>query len=130
MIETVHAGRCWLHCFESTACALYKLLCDRVTHRALLSCPPGATRTAHLVAGAKGKGLHEKASSVQQMLRPDLVRKIRYLATIRNKLVHERGFNSIPVSPAPQWCCWGGAAGSAFGGAVGARPASAAARRR
>ena len=30
----------------------------------------------------------------------DLVRKIRYLATIRNKLVHEYGFNDIPVSPA------------------------------
>ncbi|GAB4815847.1 hypothetical protein N2152v2_002893 [Parachlorella kessleri] len=26
----------------------------------------------------------------------DLVRKIRYLATIRNKLVHEYGFNDIP----------------------------------
>lgn len=28
----------------------------------------------------------------------DLQKKIRYLATIRNKLVHERGFNHIPVS--------------------------------
>jgi hypothetical protein len=27
----------------------------------------------------------------------DLQRKIRYLATIRNKLVHERSFHSIPV---------------------------------
>lgn len=27
----------------------------------------------------------------------DLVRQIRFLATIRNKLVHERGFNEIPV---------------------------------
>ncbi|GAB4819559.1 hypothetical protein N2152v2_006605 [Parachlorella kessleri] len=46
--------------------------------------------------GAQGKGLHEKVTSVQHLLPQDLVRKIRYLATIRNKLVHEFGFNSIP----------------------------------
>ena len=45
---------------------------------------------------AHGKGLHEKISSVETSLTPDLVRNMRYLATIRNKLVHERGFNSIP----------------------------------
>ncbi|KAL6773653.1 hypothetical protein ACKKBG_A21995 [Auxenochlorella protothecoides x Auxenochlorella symbiontica] len=46
--------------------------------------------------GAQGKGLHEKATYVEQYLSPDLIRKIRYLATIRNKLVHEYDFNSIP----------------------------------
>ena len=46
--------------------------------------------------GASGKGLHEKISSVEKELTPKLVRNMRYLATIRNKLVHEHDFNDIP----------------------------------
>ncbi|KAG7361312.1 hypothetical protein IV203_036412 [Nitzschia inconspicua] len=46
--------------------------------------------------GAQGKGLHEKISSIETSLPPDLVRNMRYLATIRNKLVHEHDFNKIP----------------------------------
>lgn len=46
--------------------------------------------------GASGKGLHEKISSVENELTPELVRNMRYLATIRNKLVHVHGFNAIP----------------------------------
>ncbi|CAB9501281.1 expressed unknown protein [Seminavis robusta] len=49
--------------------------------------------------GATGKGLHEKISSaaiVNPDLSQSLVRNMRYLATIRNKLVHERGFDAIP----------------------------------
>lgn len=46
--------------------------------------------------GAHGKGLHEKISSVETSLPPELVRNMRYLATIRNKLVHEHDFNKIP----------------------------------
>jgi hypothetical protein len=46
--------------------------------------------------GANGKGLHEKISSVEGKLPPDLVRNMRYLATIRNKLVLEYDFNKIP----------------------------------
>lgn len=46
--------------------------------------------------GARGKGLHEKISSVERSLPQHLVRNMRYLATIRNKLVHEHGFNRIP----------------------------------
>lgn len=42
--------------------------------------------------GAKGKGLHEKASSVEAELAPDKINKIRWIATIRNKSVHEDGF--------------------------------------
>jgi hypothetical protein len=38
--------------------------------------------------GATGKGLHEKISSVQTQLTPQLVKRMRYLATIRNKVVH------------------------------------------
>jgi hypothetical protein len=49
--------------------------------------------------GASGKGLHEKITSASHKcpeLTPSLVRNMRYLATIRNKLVHERGFDAIP----------------------------------
>jgi hypothetical protein len=45
---------------------------------------------------ANGKGLHEKISSVQSALPQELVRNMRFLATIRNKLVHEHGFDKIP----------------------------------
>lgn len=45
---------------------------------------------------AHGKGLHEKISSVESSLSSELVRNMRYLATIRNKLVHEYDFDSIP----------------------------------
>ena len=46
--------------------------------------------------GAQGRGLHEKISSVERELPGQLVRQMRYLATIRNKLIHERGFDSLP----------------------------------
>ena len=39
--------------------------------------------------GATGKGLHEKATSVESDLPADCLRKIRYIATIRNKAVHD-----------------------------------------
>lgn len=45
---------------------------------------------------AQGKGLHEKISSASSQLSPKLVKHMRYLATIRNKLIHERGFDAIP----------------------------------
>jgi len=45
--------------------------------------------------GAHGKGLHEKISSASG-LSSQLVRDMRFLATIRNKLIHERGFDHIP----------------------------------
>ena len=38
--------------------------------------------------GATGKGLHEKISSVEE-IPLDLQRKLRKIATIRNRLVHE-----------------------------------------
>lgn len=43
--------------------------------------------------GAIGKGLHEKTSSVAPILDPQLVKELRTVATIRNKLVHEEGFS-------------------------------------
>ena len=39
--------------------------------------------------GATGRGLHEKVSSVADSMPQDLVRKLRLVATVRNKVVHE-----------------------------------------
>jgi hypothetical protein len=55
-------------------------------------------RLEHLLeqnAGATGKGLHQKVSSVESKLAPELVRKIRLVATVRNKLVHEDDYKKI-----------------------------------
>jgi len=38
--------------------------------------------------GATGRGLHERITSVQSQLTPALVKRMRYLATLRNKVVH------------------------------------------
>ena len=40
---------------------------------------------------ASGKGLHQKVSSVERRLPATLVRKLRLVATVRNKVVHESG---------------------------------------
>mgnify|MGYP000042660725 CR=1 FL=1 len=45
--------------------------------------------------GATGKGLHEKVSSVQGRLQPDLVKKLRFIATVRNRIVHESDYQKI-----------------------------------
>ena len=45
--------------------------------------------------GATGKGLHEKVSSVENRLPRELVRKLRLVATVRNKIVHESDYKSI-----------------------------------
>lgn len=42
--------------------------------------------------GAEGRGLHEKLSSVEERIPPKLQRSIRYLATVRNKAMHEHGY--------------------------------------
>jgi hypothetical protein len=41
--------------------------------------------------GASGRGLHEKTSSVEDRLPEPLVRKLRLVATVRNKVLHEEG---------------------------------------
>lgn len=41
---------------------------------------------------ATGKGLHEKVTSVEAQLPEALVKQLRYIATIRNSVVHEDGF--------------------------------------
>jgi len=44
---------------------------------------------------ASGKGLHELLSSVERNLPRDLVRDIRLVATVRNKLVHDAEYTRI-----------------------------------
>jgi hypothetical protein len=41
---------------------------------------------------AVGKGLHEKATSVEHTLDPNTLKQIRFIASIRNKLIHEDGY--------------------------------------
>ena len=41
--------------------------------------------------GAVGRGLHEKTSSIENRLPEPLVRKLRLVATVRNKVLHEEG---------------------------------------
>ena len=45
--------------------------------------------------GAEGRGLHEKVDSVRGALDDKLVRNLRLIATVRNKLVHEDGYDRI-----------------------------------
>ncbi len=42
--------------------------------------------------GADGRGLHEKVSSIENLLDKEIVKAIRFIATIRNKLLHEDSF--------------------------------------
>lgn len=46
----------------------------------------------------KTVGLHDKITAAQTShgLSTETVKKLRYLVTIRNKMVHDHGFNSLP----------------------------------
>ena len=50
------------------------------------------------VPNGKNVGLHEKISAAQAShnLSPETVKKLRYLVTVRNKLVHDHDFNALP----------------------------------
>lgn len=48
-----------------------------------------------VMIGASGKGLHEKVTSVQDNLPAPLVKKLRFIATLRNKIVHESDYRQI-----------------------------------
>lgn len=41
---------------------------------------------------ANGKGLHQLITSCEERLPHDVVSKLRYIATIRNKIVHEHDY--------------------------------------
>lgn len=43
--------------------------------------------------GATGKGLHEKATSIEKELDEQTIKKIRFIASIRNKAVHVDDFH-------------------------------------
>ena len=45
--------------------------------------------------GADGKGLHQLVTSVESRLPPELVRVLRRVATIRNKIVHEEDYRQL-----------------------------------
>ncbi|MBD3610771.1 MAG: DUF4145 domain-containing protein [Gammaproteobacteria bacterium] len=45
--------------------------------------------------GARGKGLHQKLSNVERKLSSSLVKRLRYIATVRNKLVHDNEYNKL-----------------------------------
>ena len=47
--------------------------------------------------GAEGRGMHELANSVKDKLEPELLKKLWFIATIRNKAIHEPDFD-IPGS--------------------------------
>ena len=55
--------------------------------------------------GAVGKGLHEKVTSVQARLPEPLVRKLRFIATLRNKLVHDTDYQKLDDRPAFERVC-------------------------
>lgn len=42
--------------------------------------------------GAKGRGLHSMISSVEHSIPKPLVRSLRWVATMRNKVVHDESF--------------------------------------
>jgi len=44
---------------------------------------------------ASGGGLHETVTSVQSLLPEKTVKRLRYVATIRNKIIHEENYNRI-----------------------------------
>jgi hypothetical protein len=54
--------------------------------------------TGFQAPSGKNVGLHDKISAAQasHKLSDDTVKKLRYLVTIRNKLVHEHDFNKLP----------------------------------
>ncbi|GLT19032.1 hypothetical protein GCM10007938_28140 [Vibrio zhanjiangensis] len=41
---------------------------------------------------AEGKGLHQLVTSCEERLPHDVIGKLRYIATIRNKIVHEEDY--------------------------------------
>ena len=41
------------------------------------------------IYAATGQGLHQKVNSVEEKLPPELVKKLRFIASVRNKVVHQ-----------------------------------------
>lgn len=60
--------------------------------KAIIDAVKGIEATLVEKFGAEGRGLHEKLSSVEAHIPSNLQRSIRYLATLRNKAMHEEGY--------------------------------------
>jgi len=45
--------------------------------------------------GASGRGLHEKVTSVADKLPEPLQKKLRFIATVRNKLMHDASYAKL-----------------------------------
>ncbi|CEG42643.1 uncharacterized protein PHALS_12901 [Plasmopara halstedii] len=45
---------------------------------------------------AYGQGLHEKVSSIERAIPVPTIRSIRYVATLRNRLIHDREMKALP----------------------------------
>eukprot|EP00742_Colponemidia_sp_Colp-10_P002862 GILJ01003056.1.p1 GENE.GILJ01003056.1~~GILJ01003056.1.p1 ORF type:complete len:108 (-),score=11.11 GILJ01003056.1:158-481(-) len=45
--------------------------------------------------GATGEGLHQKITSVQNKIDVKTIKKLRYIATIRNKLIHDKNCTKL-----------------------------------
>lgn len=43
--------------------------------------------------GASGKGLHQQTNSLESKLPSTLTKELHYVATIRNKIIHEKSSN-------------------------------------
>lgn len=57
--------------------------------------------------GADGRGLHDKVSSIADLLTPRLISKLRFIATARNQLVHESGdWSDYEVADYTRACDW------------------------
>ncbi|MGR5178563.1 DUF4145 domain-containing protein [Vibrio parahaemolyticus] len=53
---------------------------------------------------ADGKGLHQLVTSCEERLPHDVISKLRYIATIRNKVVHEEDFELDDMSGFMRTC--------------------------
>lgn len=65
---------------------------DDNIYKRTLSCTKKIESILEDEFGAIGRGLHEKATSVERRIGASVVKRIRYLATRRNKLMHEDGY--------------------------------------
>ena len=48
--------------------------------------------------GATGKGMHTKITSIEYTLEKKIIKRLRRIATIRNKKMHRKGFNNYVFS--------------------------------
>lgn len=60
---------------------------------AIKSCKRLESRLAAM--GAEGRGLHEKTSSIADRLPHQTVKQLRFIATVRNRIVHDEAYEKI-----------------------------------